>query len=252
MRPQGVGLADAIDADDIAEVPGLPGLHPRKRVLEDGGVGRCRVERPGAREERVRRRLAGQLPFCDDHPVDPGLDEARQPGGVEHGLAVGRRGDDRDPHAGPTCRLEVAHRPRIGIDATLGHDLPDPLVLAVTDSLDGLVGRGRVRRPLRQLDAARDEESPDAVEPRTAVDVVVVIRVAEQLLAAAREQWVERLLPRGSMQRGSPRENAIEVEQAGAHMVGEADHTTDATRTGIRSGGTPQSIKERSEVEVPD
>ena len=67
---QRVGLADAIDADDEAEVAGPPGLDAGQRVLEHGRLPRLDAERPRAGEERVRRRLALQMLALGDDAVD--------------------------------------------------------------------------------------------------------------------------------------------------------------------------------------
>src|SRR5689334_8710254 len=37
---QRLGVVDAVDADDVAEVTGMAGFDPRDGVLEDGGGGR--------------------------------------------------------------------------------------------------------------------------------------------------------------------------------------------------------------------
>ena len=42
VRAQRVALADAVDADDVAEAARAPGLHAGERVLEDRGLRRAR------------------------------------------------------------------------------------------------------------------------------------------------------------------------------------------------------------------
>ena len=124
VRPQRVGLADPVDAHDVAEVarPGRPAprrARPRRPPPWPAPT-------PSAR--RPARNVSGaglprRPPLGDDHAVDPGLDEAAKPGGVEHVLAVGRRGDDRDPQAG----LRAASGSAPSRDTARRHARPDLL-----------------------------------------------------------------------------------------------------------------------------
>src|SRR5205085_4553734 len=79
VRAQRIGLTDAVDADDEAEAPGVPGLHSGERVLEDRGLGRLHPERAGARQIGVRRRLALQVLALGHDAVDPFLEVALDP-----------------------------------------------------------------------------------------------------------------------------------------------------------------------------
>ena len=109
---QGVGLADAVDADDVAEVPGAAGLHAGQRVLEHRRLARLDAERLGAGQERVGRRLALEVLLVGDLAVDPRLEQVLDPGGLQHVLAVRAGGDDGAPQPGVAGRLDVAHRAR--------------------------------------------------------------------------------------------------------------------------------------------
>ena len=99
---------------------------------------------------------------------------------------------------------------------------------------------------LRQVDAAGLEERPHPVVPMLAVDVLVVVadRVErhERLAVAVRaleQERVEDRLPRDRVHGGGLRENAVEVEQAGADLRRQAQrgrgHSNDARSWSSRS-----------------
>ena len=71
---QRLALADAVDADDVAELPGAPGLDAGQRVLEHRRLVGPHAEPARALEERVRRGLAAQAERVDDVAVDARLD----------------------------------------------------------------------------------------------------------------------------------------------------------------------------------
>ena len=81
MRAQSVGLPDAIDADDVAELPSPACLDAGQRVFEDSALPRWQAEGTSACQERIRCRLAAQMLLLGD---DPGvalvhLNEVRAP-----------------------------------------------------------------------------------------------------------------------------------------------------------------------------
>ena len=96
--------------------------------------------------------------------------------------------------------------------------LPSPLTVSAPGSSSG--------SPSGSSMPAGGEERPDAVGPRLAVDVAVVVgarverheRLAGPLGALAQER-VEHLLPGAGVDDGGPRDHAVEVEEAGAGAV---------------------------------
>ena len=92
-------MVDAVHADDVAEVPVMAGLNPGGGVLEDHGMRGLHAERLGARQERVRMGLSAQVLLIGDLAVDPRVEQVRDPGGLEHVLAV-RAGRDDGARAG--------------------------------------------------------------------------------------------------------------------------------------------------------
>src|SRR5581483_1799467 len=81
------------------------------------------------------------------------------------------------------------------------------------------------------------QEGSDAVRPRLAVDVAVVVLVAVEgderaarLRRPGPQEVVEHLLPGGGVDGGGLGQDAVEVEQAGADAVREAEHGPVATR----------------------
>ena len=101
---QRVGLAHAIDADDVAEVPGAPGVDAGERVLEHHRLRRVDAERARGGEERVGRRLAGEMLLGGDDAVDAYVEQVVDAGGLEHLPAVLARRDDRRLAALPCAR----------------------------------------------------------------------------------------------------------------------------------------------------
>lgn len=120
--------------------------------------------------------------------------------------------------------------------------LQHALVLVVADAVDGLGIERIVGRALRQLDAARLEEVPDAVLTRLAVDVLVVVlvRVEGHELAAGRlralaQELVEGLLPCGGMDLGCLRQHTVEVKEQRVDVGGQAEHSAHSYgSTGVR------------------
>ena len=70
MLGERLGLIDAVDTDDEAEVARGAGLDAGQRVLVDGAGGWLEAERLGAGEEGVRRGLAGEVVAAGDDAVD--------------------------------------------------------------------------------------------------------------------------------------------------------------------------------------
>ena len=71
---QRLAVAGAVDADDVAELPGAAGLDAGERVLEHGGLVRAHAEPARALQERVRRGLAAQAERVDHVAVDARLE----------------------------------------------------------------------------------------------------------------------------------------------------------------------------------
>ena len=115
MLAQRVGLTDAIDADHVAEVTGVSGLHAGQRVLEHGRMAGLHAQgaRPG--QERVGGRLALEVLLVDRVAVDPCLEQVLDPGCPEDVLAVGAGGDDGPPQPGLARGLDVLDRAGVGV-----------------------------------------------------------------------------------------------------------------------------------------
>ena len=89
---------------------------------------------------------------------------------------------------------------------------------------------GRVTRgALGQHDAPAGEESAHPVGPVLAVDEAVVVGLAELGLVGmeALQELVEGALPGGEVHRRRPRQDAVEIEQAGADGFREAERPGD-------------------------
>src|SRR5207247_9642553 len=168
-------------------------------------------------------------------------------------------------------------------------ELQDEVVLARPERVDRL-GLGRIGgRAHRQLDAARLQERPHAVEARLAVDVLVVVgrpvELVERLAVPLRplaQEVVEHLLPRPRVDLRRLREHAVEIEETSTDAIGQIEHDSglprwsrfrrDAVRsllragaagslvlswrghrrTGIRAGTTSEPTCGRSRTWAPD
>jgi hypothetical protein len=85
MRAQRVGLPHPVHPDDDGEPAGPAGL------------------RPG--QEHVGCRLARQVALLDDQPVDPGLEQRRDAGGLEHWAVFAR--EDTTARRSPASRAQL-------------------------------------------------------------------------------------------------------------------------------------------------
>src|SRR5258705_145109 len=114
---------------------------------------------------------------------------------------------------------------------------PEPeLVLAVAQAADRLRPRRIRRLALRQLDAPRGQENPRSLGARSAVNILVVVtdRVERNKrlagpLGAATQEVVKHFLPRRVVNQRSLGQDAVEVEQAPAHLVRKAQHPLQPT-----------------------
>ena len=226
----GVVASDPVDADDEAEASRAAGFDPGERVLVNNRLRGLDPEQPGAGEEGVRRRLAGEPLALGEVPIDHLLEQVGDPGRLEHRLAVGARGDDSAAHARLDRRLGVGDRALVGLDALLCDQLQHQLVLAVPEPGDRLRRRRIVRAALLQLDPARLQERAHSVRPRLAVDVGAVVgdqvELAEGLagaLGARAQVLVEHPLPGGRVDLRGLREHAVEIEQARPDPVGKSE-----------------------------
>src|SRR6266487_4558081 len=133
---QGLPLSGAVDSDNEAEVPGAPRLDSRQCVLEDGRFGRLDADLLRRREERVGRRLSLQVPLLDGDPVDADLEQVLDPGGLEDVLAVRAGGHDGSVEPRLANRMDVPHRPVVGLDAVAFQKCHHELVLAVSETVE--------------------------------------------------------------------------------------------------------------------
>ena len=88
---EGIAPGAAIDADGQGEPPGVAGGDAGDGVLDDGGPLRADAQFGGRGEERVGRRLAGQLAGGGDVAVDDDGEAIGEAGGLEHLGGVARR-----------------------------------------------------------------------------------------------------------------------------------------------------------------
>src|SRR6185295_7523081 len=142
-----------------------------------------------------------------------------------------RRGDARRDQAGVLHGLQVADRAGVDVHADRADLLLHEVVLARGQAPQRLRARRVVRSAVGEVDAARREEAAGAVEPGAAVDVrAVVVLDVEGLerdavpLGAGAQVVVEHLLPRRGVDAGGVGEDAVEVEEARAGAVREAEH----------------------------
>ncbi len=156
VRLQCLRLPDPVHADDVPEASSPPGVHSGQRVLEHGRLGRLDAHRSGAREVRVRRRLAGQMLALGVMAVDDLLEQLRDPSRFQHVAAVGARGDDGAPQPRVAGCLHVPDRSLVGLHALLMDHLQHDLVLAVAQPVDRLlVRRSRPACPAATRSPAR-------------------------------------------------------------------------------------------------
>jgi len=109
--------------------------------------------------------------------------------------------------------------------------------------VNGLRLRRVGRRTHREVDAAGLEERLHAVEPRLAVDVLVVVRrTVERLerlivpLGPVAQEVVEHLLPRAGVDLRRLGQDAVEVEQAGGDSGGHVEHLVDRLPAPVARG----------------
>src|SRR5207248_2832688 len=110
LLAQRLSLTDSVDADDEPESACAAGGDASERILEHGRLARLDLESLRGSEERVRRRLSLQMLLRRDDPVDPDLEEIRDPGRLKHVARVRARGDDSAAESGVAHRSHIAHR----------------------------------------------------------------------------------------------------------------------------------------------
>ena len=243
---EGVGLADAVDADDPAEATGAAGLHPGQRVLEDGRVRGLHAEAPGALEEGVRGRLALQALVLDRVAVHDGVGQVRQPGGGQDVLRVRARRHDRHRQPGVAGGAGEAHGALVRLDAVVVDRALDEVVLPPSQAVHGVRVGGVVGRALGEVDRARGQEGAHPVEPRLAVDVLgVVAHGVEGRLPARGQDGVEHLLPRLGVDLRGLRQHPVEVEQQRADPVGKAEHDVSLCPLGSGRDGGLERLERR-------
>ena len=249
-----VGLADAIDADDVAEVARAARLDPGQRVLVHRRLLGLDAELPGAGEVGVGRRLAGEALPLGDVAVDDLLEQVLDPGGLQDGAAVGARRDDRPSQPGVDRGPHVAHRAVVRFDALLVDQPQHDLVLAVSEPGDrlGLAAdhraspRGARSRATPGTSARR---RPAACRRRTGrsrrgcrtpgTRSPVALRPAR---AGSRRTSASTRL--GVDLRGL-RQHPVEVEEAGLDAVGEPEASCGAS---YRADGGPSGGLEGERV----
>ena len=93
----------------------------------------------------------------------------------EHGRAIlASRDDGNLAAADPQCP-DQRHRPREGLDTTFRQHPQHQFVLPTSHAPHRFTVRSVVGTSLTQVDIARREEVPDAVEARLAVDELLVV-----------------------------------------------------------------------------
>jgi hypothetical protein len=109
--------------------------------------------------------------------------------------------------------------------------LQHEVVLPDAEPVERLGVGGIGRRPERQVDTPRLQERAHAVEPRLAVDVLLVILGHRELMkwlaasvGAAAQVLVEHLLPRLGVNLRGLSEHTVQVEQACGDVLGQVEH----------------------------
>jgi hypothetical protein len=95
---QGLGLPDAIHADDQCKVAGACGLHTRDGILDDHSPGRVDLQTAGRFDKRVGCRLALQ-PLPDVQAIHARVKELSYAGCFENCCSIDARGHDCRRHA---------------------------------------------------------------------------------------------------------------------------------------------------------
>src|SRR5262249_34813853 len=158
--------------------------------------------------------------------------------------AVGTGRDDGCVQPGIAQRLEVVARILVSLHALPLEAPEESEVLAVGEPMHGLGGRRVVGRAPPQPDAAAGQEAVHALDGWPPVDVEPIIGARVEggvpAVGAAQQQLVERLRPRGRVNRGGACEHAFELEHAGVDLVAQAQH----------SSGRPRQVDSVDQVHV--
>jgi hypothetical protein len=163
-------------------------------------------------------------PRLGDVGVDAGVEQVRDPARLQHRLGVGAGGDDGGLQAGRADGVDVPSRAGVDLDPVALQHLEHQLVLTVGEAVHGRGARLVVGAAGREADVPRLEERLGALEPRLAVDVLVVLldRVERGLAGLGLQELVEHLLPGGRVHHRGLGHHPVHVEQAGGDPVGQA------------------------------
>ena len=230
--PQRIRLPEPVDAHDAAEVPRPSGFHPGDRVLEDGRFGGPRSDRTRPRQVGVRRRLSMQVLAVREPAVDDGVEELldarrrRVPGG----RCCSRRPPPRPcslgvPRGRSRRSLRRSRRLRVRSSRSTISFLrvPRPWIVSAPGGSWGVPSSSSMPR------AARKDAHPVVAGLAVHVALVVLDLVERDerlstLLGPCSQEVVEHLLPGRRVDLRRLREDAVEIEQAGFHSFGQAEH----------------------------
>src|SRR5439155_1961424 len=218
VRAQRVCLVGPVDADHQSEASGPAGLDAGEGVFVDGCVGGKGLQRSGGGEVGVGSGLAAQVLLFGDVAIDLDVEVAVQSRGTQDFGGVFARRDDCDLQPRGSRRADVADGAVVGLDSVAMNEVDEELVLFARDAVDQLRGC---------LDAAGRQDRPHAVGAGFAVDVGGV--VGNDVEGDA--ELVEGLLPRLGVHFRGLGDHAVQVEEAGLDVGGEAQLTLHSTRT---------------------
>src|SRR5690606_29563411 len=137
-RPtQRLGVPVAIDAHHRPEVPADSGFDPGDGVLHDHAPLRMDTHAASRLQEGVGGWLPGQALVRGHEPVDEHFEAVANPGRFQDRAGVLRRGDDSAADSQLVEVVEQCQRAGEHLDAVLGEDGVEQLVLLVADRTDG-------------------------------------------------------------------------------------------------------------------
>ncbi|SIM49833.1 Uncharacterised protein [Mycobacteroides abscessus subsp. abscessus] len=218
-----------VDPDDQPEAPGLAGLHPGDRILDDHGVGGVHLQGAGGGQEHVRGGLAGDAVLQGVAAVDDDGEEVLQPGRGQHGAGVAGGGDQGDAGAALLHAAGEVHGAAEGLHAVLIQLGLEVVVLQGGLPVHGPGAGGIALGALGQGGPAGGQQLAHPVLAGAPVHVgPVVPRDGElptvdilgaaalgRLQAGIGQDRVEQLLPGGGVHRGGVGDHPVHVEDDG-------------------------------------
>lgn len=219
-------VALAGNPDYQPELAVAAGLDAGDGVLDDNGARRCNAQLSCRSEKSVGCRLAVQFLIVNGVAINANFEKVREPGGLEHHIAVLARGDDSRLETFVVKPMHPLHRALVDLDAVAGNGVVDQLVLAVAEAAHGFMQRRIVGRALGQVDRSRLQEIPNAIEARLAVHMELVVggdvERPERLTGPGRalaQVLVEHALPGPRVDARCVGDDPVEIEKHGVVLV---------------------------------